>query len=102
MDMKEESMMIVAHLTAALAPVAMCVHLAMMLGREVREGLDQAGFGRMILVLMAMMSGIMTAYMVLPLGPDMQALAWSGLGGALAPIVGALAGYFIPRAHKTH
>ena len=86
----------------ALAPTAMCVHLALDLGRETREGLDQAGFGRIILALLAVMSGIMTAYLLimtlLPLGPDMRALAWAGLlGGALAPIVGALAGYFLPR-----
>jgi hypothetical protein len=97
MVMEEESMMIVAHLTAALAPVAMFTRIGLEIGRETREGLDQAGFGRLILVLMAMMAGVMTPYMVLPLGPDMQALAWSGLGGALAPIVGALAGYLLPR-----
>jgi hypothetical protein len=89
----------------AMTPTAMCVHPAMMLGREVREGLDQAGFGRLILAAIAVMSGIMTAYLLimtlLPLGPDMRALAWAGLlGGALAPIVGALAGYFLPRARK--
>jgi hypothetical protein len=92
----------------AMTPTAMCVHLAMMLGREVREGLDQAGFGRLILGALAMMAGVVTAYMLLmapgmslPLGPDMRALAWAGLlGGALAPIVGALAGYLLPRARK--
>ena len=86
----------------AMAPTAMCVHLALDLGRETREGLDNAGFGRIILGALAVMSGIMTAYLLimtlLPLGPAVDGLAWSGLlGGALAPIVGALAGYLLPR-----
>ena len=90
----------------AMVPTAMFTRIGLEIGREVREGLDQAGFGRMTLALLAVMSGIMTAYLLimtlLPLGPDMRALAWAGLlGGAPAPIVGALAGYLL-LPHRKH
>ena len=93
----------------AMVPTAMFTRIGLEIGREVREGLDQAGVGRIILGALAMMAGVVTAYMLLmaagmslPLGPDMRALAWAGLlGGAPAPIVGALAGYLL-LPHRKH